>query len=238
MKESSMAARSDVPPSTPERPYLGPGKAEAAIARAFQEHTNGRRGRPGYSREELLTVCVAVFNRHGYDNTSMGMLSTELGISKSAIYHHVSSKEEILQEALIRALDALEAMIFEVQARDLRAIDTLEQIVRGSVRVLVEQMPYVTLLLRLRGNSEIELAALERRRRITRTMEQLVRHAQEDGDLRTDVSSKSAPRLMLGMVNSIVDWYQPGGIGTTDALSDTVVKMALDGLRLAPAVAA
>ena len=231
MKEPSMATRS----ASSGTPETTPSRAEADLRQALDKNSAPRRGRPGYSRESLLEVCVAVFNRHGYDNTSMGMLSSELGISKSAIYHHVTSKEEILEEALLRALDALESMIFEVQSRDLRSVDTLEEIVRGSVRVLVEHMPYVTLLLRLRGNSEVEVAALERRRRITRTMEQLVRHAQEDGDLREDVSSKSAPRLMLGMVNSIVDWYQPGGVGTTDALADTVVKMALDGLRLTPA---
>ncbi len=57
-----------------------------------------RRGRPGYDRETLLAVCVEVFNRHGYDATSMGTLSSHLGISKSAIYHHVASKEEILEQ--------------------------------------------------------------------------------------------------------------------------------------------
>ena len=92
-------------------------------------------------------------------------------------------------------------------------------------------MPYVTLLLRLRGNSEVELAALQRRRTLTRTVEELVRQAQEEGELRTDISGKSAPRLMLGMVNSIVDWYQPERSGTVDQLADTVVKMVFSGLR-------
>ncbi len=99
------------------------------------------------------------------------------------------------------------------------------------MRVLVEQMPYVTLLLRLRGNSPVELKALERRRQLTRMVENLVRAAQEEGDLRTDISNKSAPRLMLGMVNSIVDWYQPERSGTMDQLSDTAVKMIFAGLR-------
>ena len=107
----------------------------------------------------------------------------------------------------------------------------LEEIIRGSVRVLVEQMPYVTLLLRLRGNSPVELEALARRRRITRVVEGLVAQGQEDGELRQDVSGKSAPRLMLGMVNSIVDWYQPGGSGTVEDLADTAVAMVFSGLR-------
>lgn len=190
-----------------------------------------RRGRPGYDRETLLAVCVEVFNRHGYDATSMGTLSSHLGISKSAIYHHVTSKEEILEQALNRALDSLEAVFERVQATDSRAVNKLEMIIQGSVRVLVDQMPYVTLLLRLRGNSPVELKALERRRQLTRIVEDLVRVAQEEGDLRTDISGKSAPRLMLGMVNSIVDWYQPERSGTVDQLSDTAVKMIFGGLR-------
>lgn len=190
-----------------------------------------RRGRPGYDRETLLAVCVEVFNRHGYDATSMGTLSKHLGISKSAIYHHVESKEEILEQALNRALDSLEAVFHEVQTSDSRAVNKLERIIQGSVRVLVEQMPYVTLLLRLRGNSEVETKALQRRRELTRAVEKLVGVAQHEGDLRTDISGKSAPRLMLGMVNSIVDWYQPDRSGTVDQLSDTAVKMVFGGLR-------
>ena len=190
-----------------------------------------RRGRPGYDRETLLSVCVDVFNRHGYDATSMGTLSKHLGISKSAIYHHVESKEAILEQALDRALDALEAVFERVLAGGSGPVNKLEQILDGSVHVLVDQMPYVTLLLRLRGNSEVELAALQRRRTLTRTVEELVRQAQEEGELRTDISGRSAPRLMLGMVNSIVDWYQPERSGTVDQLADTVVKMVFSGLR-------
>ncbi|KMK71508.1 TetR family transcriptional regulator [Kocuria rhizophila] len=204
---------------------------ERTTATADDAAAAPRRGRPGYDRETLLSVCVDVFNRYGYDATSMGMLSKHLGISKSAIYHHVESKEEILGQALDRALDALEAVFAEVLASDSGPVVKLERILDGSVRVLVAQMPYVTLLLRLRGNSEVEEAALQRRRTLTRNLEDLVREAQELGELRTDISGKSAPRLMLGMVNSIVDWYQPGRSGTVDQLAATVVTMVFAGLR-------
>ena len=36
--------------------------------------------------------------------------------------------------------------------------------VRQTISVLVERLPFVTLLLRLRGNTEIERDAMERRR--------------------------------------------------------------------------
>jgi hypothetical protein len=99
------------------------------------------------------------------------------------------------------------------------------------VRVLVEQMPYVTLLLRLRGNSEVETRALERRRTITRQVAALIEQAQQEGALRADLTGRSASRLLLGMINSIVDWYKPGGGRSTDALADAVVTLAFSGLR-------
>ena len=69
-----------------------------------------RRGRPGYDLESLLAVAVTVFNERGYDGTSMEDLSRRLGISKSSIYYHVASKEQLLALALDRALDGLFAV--------------------------------------------------------------------------------------------------------------------------------
>src|ERR1700745_3151250 len=97
----------------------------------------GRRGRPGYDLESLLAVAVGVFNQRGYDGTSMEDLSRRLGISKSAIYHHVASKEELLSLALDRALDGLFEVAAEIRRIDAPAIDRLEQLVRGSIEVLV-----------------------------------------------------------------------------------------------------
>jgi AcrR family transcriptional regulator len=190
-----------------------------------------RRGRPGYDRETLLRVCVEVFNLHGYDATSMGTLSDRLGISKSAIYHHVESKEEILDQALSRALDALENVIASEDSAAVSDLERLEHVMRRTVFVLVEQMPYVTLLLRLRGNSDVELRALERRRSITGQVAAFIERAQEEGSIRTDLSSRSAARLLLGMINSIVDWYKPEVGASTGELADTVVALAFSGLR-------
>uniref|UniRef100_UPI002B276CF6 helix-turn-helix domain-containing protein n=1 Tax=Nocardioides sp. TaxID=35761 RepID=UPI002B276CF6 len=55
-----------------------------------------RRGRPGYDQQTVLRRAVDLFNRQGYDGTSMGDLARELGLAKSAIYHHVDSKESLL----------------------------------------------------------------------------------------------------------------------------------------------
>lgn len=196
------------------------------------EVTARRRGRPGYDLERLLSVAVDVFNERGYDGTSMNDLSDRLGIAKSGIYHHVSGKEELLSRALDRALDGLEGVVADAVADDAPAIARLENLVRESVKVLQRELPYVTLLLRVRGNTEVERAALKRRRAIDHAVADLVADAERAGDIRSDVDPAFASRLLFGVVNSIVEWYRPGGAVADASLADAVCTMALDGLRV------
>jgi AcrR family transcriptional regulator len=195
-----------------------------------------RRGRPGHSLGSLLDAAVAVFNERGYDATSVEEIAGRLGVTKSAIYHHVPSKVELLRLALDRALDGLFAVTEEPGATTGRAIDRLEHVVRGSVRVLAEELPFVTLLLRVRGNSEVEQAALQRRREFDRVVTDLVRAAEAEGDVRPDVDPAVTSRLLFGTVNSLTEWYRPGGPLTPGALADLLVTTTFEGLRASPAV--
>jgi len=193
--------------------------------------TTAKRGRPGYDLDSLLRVAVAAFNERGYDGTSMEDLAARLGISKSAIYHHVPGKTELLRLAVDRALDSLFAVLAEPAATQGQAIDRLEHVVRGSVRVLVDELPFVTLLLRVRGNTEVERRALQRRREFDSHVTDLVRAAAAEGGIRPDVDPALTARLLFGTVNSLIEWYRPSrSLGAGD-LADALVATAFDGLR-------
>ena len=105
---------------------------------------------------------------------------------------------------------------------------------RSAVAVLTERLPFVTLLVRLRGNTDIERRALERRRAFDRAVAALVDEARTAGSLRSDVDARTTTRLLFGMINSIVEWYRPGGAMTADALADDVIKVAFYGVLTGP----
>ena len=193
-----------------------------------------RRGRPGHDLESVLAVAVQAFNERGYDGTSMRDLADRLGIAKSAIYHHVTGKEELLSLALDRALTGLSAVADRARALGAPAIGRLEYLVRGSVEVLEAESPYVTLLLRVRGNTTVERAALDRRRAFDRFVADLVREAQRDGDIDPDRDALITARLLFGLVNSVVEWYRPTRRAAARPLADAVCSMAFDGLRVRP----
>ncbi len=190
--------------------------------------------RPDGARHDagtVLAISVAVFNERGFDGTSMADLAQRLGISKSAIYHHVAGKDALLELALDRALTGLETAAADIGTLRGRAVDRLELLLRRSVQVLLDELPYVTLLLRVRGNSEVERRALARRRQLDRLAADLVKEAAGDGDLRPDIDPAVVARLIFGMVNSLTEWLKPGSPHTAAELADTLTAVAFDGLR-------
>ncbi|MGI8678945.1 MAG: TetR/AcrR family transcriptional regulator [Jatrophihabitans sp.] len=190
-----------------------------------------RRGRPGLNLDAVVEGSVEVFNTRGFDGTSMEDVARQLGITKSAVYHHISSKDALLGLALDHALSGLEDAAHDARTADAPAGERLELLVRRSVAVLVERLPYVTLLLRVRGNSAVERQALDRRREIDHLAAELVERAVADGELRAGLDPAVTARLLFGTVNSLTEWLRPGAKHDAAELADRVTSMAFDGLR-------
>jgi AcrR family transcriptional regulator len=189
-----------------------------------------RPARTTHTVASLLEVAVAVFNERGYDGTSMEDLARAAGITKSSIYHHVRSKEALLGLALDAALGALFAVLEEPASAEAPARDRLEHVLRRSVEVLDAELPNVTLLLRVRGNTPTELHALERRREFDRRVTELVERAVAEGDVRDDLDPGLVTRLLFGTVNSLVEWYRPDRGASRDEVAHALVAITFAGL--------
>ncbi len=187
--------------------------------------------RPRYDQESVLAVAAEVFTERGYDGTSMEHLSRASGLSKSSIYHHVEGKEQLLRLALERALDPLLASLDADDVTTGRAVDRLQHLVRRDVEILADRLPYVTLLLRVHGNTKTERWALDQRRRFDRAVARLVQEAIDEGDVRSDVDARTTAHLMFGTVNSLIEWYRPGRDSSPASLADRITSMVLDGIR-------
>ena len=189
-----------------------------------------RRGRPGYDQEQMLEVIVKVFTDHGYDAATLELIAKRLGLSKSAVYPHFDSKQAMLELALDRVLGALENVFSAPEATEGLAIERIRFVVTGAVSVACEQRPYLLLLLRLHGNSEVELQAMERRRGFDAKLRSLFELSLAEGTLREDIDPGLAERFTFGLINSIVEWYRPGGRFSHAEIADSVLRFLSGGL--------
>jgi AcrR family transcriptional regulator len=197
-------------------------------------HANAPSTRVRYDVDSLTDVALRVFRERGYDATSMEHLATAAGITKAAFYHHIDGKEALLERGFNRALSALFAILDEPATNAGPSIDRLRHIVIRVVELTHELLPEVTVLLRSRGNSTIEQNAVDRRRQFDRRVGELVATAQSEGSISADHEPHLVARLIIGMANSVTEWYQPTGKLSHRQLAATIAAIALDGIATQP----
>ena len=183
--------------------------------------------RPAYDVDSLTDVAVSVFTARGYDATRMEHIARAANVSKSSLYHHVANKEELLGHALRRAVDGLTAILGEPAAQEGGPRPRLEYVVRRTIETELRYLAEVSLLLRVRGNTEVERWALDQRRRFQDRLVALAAEAQAAGQLDGDVDAGLYVRLVLGMSNSLVDWYRADGTWSARQIADTILDLVL-----------
>lgn len=189
-----------------------------------------RRGRPGHDQRAVLLAAVDAFDEHGYEATTMGMIAERLNLSKSALYHHVEGKEQLLSLALEAAFEALDEGLRATEQSSKSLDVRFESFIREMVAVLIEHQPFVRLMLRLQGNSPVEQQALARRRDFDTRMAALVKDAQVAGLLRDDLDAAIVARLVFGAMNSTVEWFRPHGRVSPDELTEAVLTFICRGV--------
>jgi len=184
-----------------------------------------------YNRDAIADVAVRVFLERGYDGASLDHVARAAGITKASIYYHVRGKEELLARGVGRAFDALDAAFDEPGARHGNAAARLRHIIRRTIEITVAMRPEVALLLRVRGNTSVEKAIVARRRAFDHLVARHFARAQRADELRRDLDPRLATRLLFGMLNSITEWYRPGGKLAARDIVQAVYRLAFEGLE-------
>lgn len=187
--------------------------------------------RAGHDQQSVLRAAMEVFSHHGYDAASMDDVAELLGISRPALYYHVPSKQELLRLAVEPILTALENIHSHPETAKESAGERLGRSLRQMLQAISEQLPSAALLLRLRGNTEMERAALQRRYAVEQKVSMLTSQAWKDGAIRRDVDPQIAARLLVGMIYSTADWYSPCDGLTPQQLADSMHRLGFHGMR-------
>jgi len=103
-------------------------------------------------KQMIIDTAVKVFHRKGYRTATLDDVANELGLTKPALYHYVSSKENLLSLIYLQALESFFDTIYEIAK-------SMDDILRTGKLDNVEEM-----LNNLRSEYEtIKLAFLEKR---------------------------------------------------------------------------
>lgn len=161
---------------------------------------------------ELLDKATELFAEKGYESTTLLDIANALGISRPALYHYVSSKEELLSMLVEQVSQGLAKVLESLSAReDLSPTEKLVDVVTVMVRQRAEHPDQFRIL--DRSEAVLPEPAGEEHREAKRKVLRGVVAVIESGIAAKEfrpVDSRTAALSLLGMCNWVAWWFHRG----------------------------
>jgi AcrR family transcriptional regulator len=164
-------------------------------------------------RAEVLDAAARVFHAKGYAATTIQDIADEVGILKGSVYYYISSKEDVLFEVLQEVHEAALKAVLDAIATDGDALQRIRAFVETLTRFNADNQVRMGVLLQdFRSLSEPRRRQLvQERDRYDRMLRELITEGQEQELVSADIDPKLAALAVMGMINTIYQWYRPGG---------------------------
>jgi TetR/AcrR family transcriptional repressor of nem operon len=193
---------------------------------------------PGPSKsfdpDQALLAARDTFWRLGFDGTGIADLEAELGIGRKSLYDTFGNKRELYLKALQRYADTVIQRICErLENPQASAISNLERTLErlaqhhGSGE---SQGCLLGVAMAQAQHEDEELAQLIRSylKRLERALERALRQAQQDGDVRSDLSPRDSARNLVALTQGLA---LMGRVSEKPAMPRSVVRASLAALR-------
>ena len=183
------------------------------------------------TREGILEVAARIFGEKGYHATSMQDIAEAVHLQKASLYHHFSSKQEILVALIDHAFDLINSRLEEVLSQSLSPDEKIRQAMISYLQTIAEnQNLSAVLLLELRSlDPEFKIQIASRREKFERLWRNLILEGKEAG-IFNDIDPSLTGRAILGVLNWSVMWYRSDGPRTAIEIANLFADLLLQGL--------
>lgn len=183
-------------------------------------------------KQELINTAAQLFKQKGFASTSMRDLAAEIGMEAASLYHHIKSKDELLEVICFDLADKLTTAIAEVNDIYFNAEDKLRMAIKNHVEILTQNIHFSTVFIQdWRHLTEPKLTEF---RALRDAYEQGMRVIVQEGkneDIFDDVDEKFAALTILSTLNWINEWYSPTGKMNAEQIAQKLSDFILGGLR-------
>ena len=202
-----------------------------------------RQRRPDERPLELLDAALRVFAARGYRNTSLEEVAADAGVTKGAVYHYFSDKQELLLRALAQHQErALGRLNDAVRGHRGTASERLRLVLR---RAFAGDDPARARVLTLLQGLAYEAPDAYRKWLADgpvkgwRLVANLIGEGMRAGEFRDDLDREVAARVVItGVLGQVVLQRHAAAVPAlridTDRLVDSTLDLLLAALRPAP----
>ncbi len=191
---------------------------------------------PATRREELLELAASMFAERGLRATTVRDIADAAGILSGSLYHHFSSKEEMVDEVLRGFLDWLFDRYQQIIDTERNPLERLRGLFMASFDAIehhhAEVVIYQDEAKRLSGQPRFGYVDdLNKRQR--KMWVDVLTEGVEQGYFRSDIDVDLVYRFIRDTTWVSVRWYQPGGPLTAEQVGRQYLSIVLGGIAAA-----
>ncbi|MDZ7881512.1 MAG: TetR family transcriptional regulator KstR2 [Mycobacterium sp.] len=188
---------------------------------------------PASRRDELLQLAATMFAERGLKSTTVRDIADSAGILSGSLYHHFTSKEQMVEEVLKDFLDWLFERYQEIVAGESTPLDRVKGLFMASFEAIEHRHAQVVIYQdeAKRLSSLPQFAFVDDRNREQRKMwVDLLHEGIADGSFRPGLDVDLVYRFIRDTTWVSVRWYQPGGPLTAEEVGRQYLAIVLGGI--------
>ncbi len=183
-------------------------------------------------KEQIIDAAASLFKQKGYASTSMRDLATELGIEAASIYHHIKSKEELLEGICFDMANKFISNAKEVNDIYFNAEEKLRMAIQLHIETITQnQNQSAVFLSEWRNLSEPKLTLFKQLRQQYENQFTIILMDGENEDIFDHIDKKFAVLSILSTINFVNEWYNPAGKMNAKQIAEKLSNFIMGGLR-------
>ncbi len=183
-------------------------------------------------KKQITETAAKLFRKKGYIATTMRDLAAELGIEAASIYHHVKSKEELLETICFDMANKFIMNAKEVNDIYFNAEEKLRLAIKLHIETItLNQNKSAVFLQEWRNLSEPNLSKFKMLRDQYENQFTIIIIDGENEDIFDFVDKKFAVLSILSTINFVNEWYNPEGKMNAAEIAEKLSNFILGGLR-------
>jgi len=181
--------------------------------------------------EEVFRAAAQLMIQKGFAGTSMGDLAKAVGMTKAGLYHHINSKQDLLFQILLYALDVLNREVIAPTACIPDPEERLRQMIQRHVRGLFTHGLEFTLLFPERRHLETTQQEIISKKvdHYRGLLLKALQDLREEDKLR-ELDIHAASNHILQTIAGIARWYPERADMTEEVLVEQTVAFNISAI--------
>ena len=185
--------------------------------------------RRGLVETQIMAAATRLFAERGFAGTSLQDVADATGLTRPALYHYFSSKEDLLSRLVNEVTESPAEVLQTIRLEsDQPAAVRLREMAFAIALMQATEPARFRLMIRSEADFPTALLATyeEGRRNVLREFSSVIAEGVETGELR-QVVPRTAALGIIGLCNWVAWWHHPSGGAADREVAGALADMAL-----------